>query len=647
MARYRLGIYVVVVAISGISTTFIPVSYAGDGPNRVTSSDLAAGQWVDSLLGAEIAQTPRYRPKNRTTQRRSQAKATRLTRRAKLVNNPDNSENVPPYALVDNQGDVLHLVEPVKDVDLEAHVGETVEVRRDTGGILRASQLAFASKKEMQLAQHREEIPVGEKDEESSILADTPPHEESMFEGGDPLLFDDGIDFGCCPQCGGGVAGCRGGCGCGARGVLYAHGEYLVWWLDGMSTPPLVIQYQDIDLADPLSPVVVGPIQTIFGGNEVLDEDRQGGRITLGLWLDDYAQWGIEGEYLGLGDIDARFRAGEKDGLVPVIGDFISRPFFNTGVINGVVTSIGPSQEDVDTNRLDGSVTVDIRSEFQSAGIRLRHNLCCREGCMTCCGDAVGCGSCVGCGSGLGYPGGPLNRLCNFFKNGVRRTDVLYGIRWTSLDESLQVTEDLQEFVAIPPATIVLGNEIDVFDRFVTENEFWGAEIGYETEWEYRRWSLNCLSKVAIGNMRQRVTILGATTIDDNAGTVETTAGGLLTQGYMHPGVDGIPGNADDFYVGNIGAYERDEFSMIPEIGLTLGYDLTNRLKLTAGYTLVYLSNVVRPGDQIDLDVNGNLLQRNGTPDPDTIVPGDHPRFVFHQTDLWAHGLNFGAEYTW
>ena len=59
MARYRLGIYVVVVAISGIPTTFIPVSYAGDGPNRVTSSDLAAGQWVDSLLGAEIAQTPR------------------------------------------------------------------------------------------------------------------------------------------------------------------------------------------------------------------------------------------------------------------------------------------------------------------------------------------------------------------------------------------------------------------------------------------------------------------------------------------------------------------------------------------------------------------------------------------------------------
>jgi len=88
---------------------------------------------------------------------------------------------------------------------------------------------------------------------------------------------------------------------------------------------------------------------------------------------------------------------------------------------------------------------------------------------------------------------------------------------------------------------------------------------------------------------------------------------------------------------------------MIPEIGFTLGYNLTKRLKLTTGYTLLYWSNLVRPGDQIDLDVNANLLPRNngGTPDPATIVPGDHPRFVFRQTDLWAQGLNLGAEYTW
>ncbi|MGI9428364.1 MAG: BBP7 family outer membrane beta-barrel protein, partial [Bythopirellula sp.] len=114
--------------------------------------------------------------------------------------------------------------------------------------------------------------------------------------------------------------------------------------------------------------------------------------------------------------------------------------------------------------------------------------------------------------------------------------------------------------------------------------------------------------------------------------------GGLLTQNFAHP---------DGFNVGNIGVFERDEFSMIPEVGLTLGYNVTPRLKVTGGYSLLYWSNVVRPGDQIDLDVNANLLRRDGVPDPDTIVRDDHPRFVFRQTDLWAQGLNFGAEYTW
>jgi len=663
MAVYRQGIYVAFfAALQVIFTLGAPRGHAGDEPNRVTSSDIAAGQWVDSLLGPELTQAPKRQPTKRSPRRRPNQR--RATLQAKLVNNPETNDGTPPFALVDSYGGVLRYVEPVKDIDLKSHVGETVAVRHDTGDILLASQLAFSGNTGIDLAQHEEAISAGEVIGESSILIDSPTFEGPVYEGdvykdNDPLYFDEGIDFGGCAQCGGGVAGCRSGCGLGARGVMYAHGEYLLWWLEGMNTPPLVIQFQDIDLTDTLNPVVVGPIQTIFGGNRVLEDERHGGRITLGLWLDDYGQWGIEGEYLGLGEIDTRFSTGVKDGLVPAIGSFIGRPFFNTGVINGNPNSVGPSQEDVDTNRLDGTVTVDIQSEFQSAGIRLRHNLCCREGCNTCCGDGVGCGSSVGCGSavgcgcgtgcgsGVGCPIGPVNRLCNLLKKGTRRTDVLYGVRWTSLDESLRVTEDLQEFLAIPPAATVLGNELDVFDDFTVDNDFVGGEIGYETEWEYRRWSLNVLSKLAIGNTRQRVSINGATTIDDNAGTVETTAGGLLTQSFNHPGVDGIAATADDFFVGNIGNFERDEFSMIPEIGFTVGYDLTRRLKLTGGYTLIYWSNIVRPGDQIDLDVNGNLLQRNGSPDPTTIVPGDHPRFVFHQTDLWAHGLSLGAEYTW
>jgi hypothetical protein len=234
---------------------------------------------------------------------------------------------------------------------------------------------------------------------------------------------------------------------------------------------------------------------------------------------------------------------------------------------------------------------------------------------------------------------------------GTRRTDILLGFRAASLDESITIVEDLQQITVLADnltAPIQPGNQIDVVDAFATSNDFVGGDIGYETQWEHRRWSLNLLTKVAIGNTRQRVAINGSTVIDDEMGTVTSSPGGLLTQRFEETRTDPDPDvTTDDFVVGNIGSYERDEFSMIPEIGLTLGYNITPRLKFTAGYTLLYWSNIVRPGDQIDLDVNANLLQRNGPPAAGTVVVDDHPRFVFRQTDLWAQGLNLGAEYSW
>ena len=64
--------------------------------------------------------------------------------------------------------------------------------------------------------------------------------------------------------------------------------------------------------------------------------------------------------------------------------------------------------------------------------------------------------------------------------------------------------------------------------------------------------------------------------------------------------------------------YHRNDFAMVPELGATLGLDLTARLRLTAGYSLIYWSKVVRAGDQVDINVNhpaiGRDLDRNSQP---------------------------------
>lgn len=637
---------------------------AADGPNRLSSSDVAAGRFVDSLLSPRMPM-PGTRPSH--PQRRP-AMYRSGSLRGKLVHNPNAQSGEPEFALVDRYGKILRYVEPSRSVSLEAYLGQTVAVRHDTGRVLLASQLALPRSQSsprgdtgLQLVQHEEPIPAGEPvpadapEESIKVKETTQPAPELYYEEGPvfeegPIYldgeYDDGLDFGGCPSCGSYMCRQFGGCGIGSRGIAYAHAEYLLWWMEGMNTPPLVIQFQNIDLTNPAAPVVEGPVNTIYGGSRVLEDERNGGRLTLGFWLDDLGEWGLEGDWLALSTLDDSFVAGERDGQVPALGDFIGRPFFNTGIIGGDLNSRGRSQEDVDTNRLDGTVRVDVESEFQSAGLRLRQSLCCRD-CNVGCGDCVGCGAGVGCGSPVGVGIGPLEGLAVLLTQGTRRVDVLYGLRWASLDESLMVTEDLQEFVNITVNPPTLGDEIDVLDRFAVENDFFGGELGYETNWQYGRWSLNLLSKLAIGNTRQRVSISGSTTVDGEM-TPANNIGGLLTQRYEHPGADGMAGTADDFVVGNIGDYERDEFSMLPELGLTLGYNLTQQLKFTAGYTLLYWSNVVRPGDQIDLDVNANLLpRRDGDPDPATIVFDDHPRFDFRQTDLWLHGLNLGAEYTW
>ena len=88
----------------------------------------------------------------------------------------------------------------------------------------------------------------------------------------------------------------------------------------------------------------------------------------------------------------------------------------------------------------------------------------------------------------------------------------------------------------------------------------------------------------------------------------------------------------------------RDVFSVLPQLGVTGGYMLTDRLKMTLGYTFMYWSRVVRPGDQIDLEVNPELI-------PSQSLTGDglpaRPQFVFRDTDMWVQGMNVGLEYQW
>jgi len=230
-------------------------------------------------------------------------------------------------------------------------------------------------------------------------------------------------------------------------------------------------------------------------------------------------------------------------------------------------------------------------SDFQSAGVRLRLNLCCEDY----CGPVL-------------FGSGAANRVS-------RRLDFLIGYRFLQLDENFGLRVN---------TTTPMG-AFNIRDSFRTKNDFHGAEVGTLWEWTTARWSLELLGKLAIGNNQQRVSIDGSTVITPSVGAVANLPGGLLA------------------LRSNIGDYRRSEFAVIPELGATIGFRLTDRLRATLGYTFIYFSRVVRPGEQIDRSVNPDLLPPEAVP----VIGPLRPVFAFNDTPFWAQGVSVGLDYRW
>jgi hypothetical protein len=199
-----------------------------------------------------------------------------------------------------------------------------------------------------------------------------------------------------------------------------------------------------------------------------------------------------------------------------------------------------------------------------------------------------------------------------------RRVDFLYGYRYAGLDESVLIRDELTSLD--PNSNVPVGTVVGGFDSFRTFNQFHGGELGLAMDIYRRRWTMGLIGKVALGNMREQVTIGGTTFVTVPGVPTVETVGGLLTQ------------------PSNIGGFSRDEFVVIPEFQVNLRYCLTRNLEFSVGYTFIYYSDVARPADHIDLRVDPRQIT-----DPANATP--FPAFDFVGNPFWIQGLNLGLEY--
>ena len=94
----------------------------------------------------------------------------------------------------------------------------------------------------------------------------------------------------------------------------------------------------------------------------------------------------------------------------------------------------------------------------------------------------------------------------------------------------------------------------------------------------------------------------------------------------------------------NLGRFTRDQFSVVPELTLNVGYNVTPNLRLFAGYNFLLWTNVIRPGDQIDHVVDLTFVPNA----PPVSFSGlNRPRPLFAQRDLVVNGIQFGLDWRW
>ena len=207
-------------------------------------------------------------------------------------------------------------------------------------------------------------------------------------------------------------------------------------------------------------------------------------------------------------------------------------------------------------------------------------------------------------------------------------SDLLFGFRFVRLAESLTIHDQLSPLTAnsltFEGTFINPGDTLTDFDRFKTANHFYGLQIGGRVAWEEEWFFVSAYTKLALGANDEEVDIAGSSTLISPAG-VFTAPGGVLA------------------LTSNGGQHNRTRLGFIPEVGLNVGLNLTNHLRLSAGYSFTFWNEVVRPSLQIDRAVNPSRIPSDVS---FGMVGGpSRPSFSFNDEAFWVHSLVFGIEF--
>jgi len=375
----------------------------------------------------------------------------------------------------------------------------------------------------------------------------------------------------------GGCPDCSGAdCGHGYRtSRTWGAVEYLLWWSKDRPIPPLVTT------SPPGTPVNTGapdftPVAGTLGQpeTEVLFGDESVGNGSVSGFRLQFGLWLDTNQTLGVGG--RYFTLGDNDDefFASSEGDPILARPFTDTSLPGE-NALLVAYPGVST----GSIEAQANNDIEGGDVFLRQ---------------------------LVYAG---------YGN---RVDIIGGYQYSRLDDDVQIAHSLvsQDPLIHGP----VGTRIDTIDSFEVRNEFHGGTVGLMSEAEDGRLTWRLMSKVGFGKMKETVRISGNTVVTAPNNAVATNDYGLLA----------LPTN--------IGTYEQDDFVIVPEGSISVGYKLTQWLEISAGYSVIYWTGVQLAGDAIDTTINPTQI---GGP----LFGPARPAFAFDDTSFWAQGITFGLDW--
>lgn len=413
------------------------------------------------------------------------------------------------------------------------------------------------------------------------------------------------------PALAGGLAVAPGDC------VPERHGPWQSAWASvgytrwRISDAPLGIPLATTgDTGVPGDPTTV----VLFGGRGLDYGTFNGLRFDAGLWLNDTHTLGVGGGYSAFDRRSITFAADSATG--PAL---IGIPFFdvNAGPAPGVFLVANPDLINNPGEQVVGALNIRSDVKFDSFELHARRNLAAGDGFTA---------------------------------------DATLGYRYFHLRESLVMrsasafTGDVPVVPPPPPPApptdvtplVVAGQnvtDLSIEDSFRTRNRIHGVQLGGRAEVARGAFFASAAAKLTLGVNQQRVDISGVTQGTNLFGQVVTAPGGRFAVSGTAPRSDA---DFDLVPAGNLGRHRYNQFIIMPELALRGGVQLASHVRVFVGYDLLYINDVVRPGSQLDPNINLRLV-----PSSDVFGQAGNglvPMLTRARHDFFAHGVSAGIE---